>query len=120
MTLRDTLIEGEIRTPTSYVRLENYRWDSPSEIDYRIPEYAVFRTLAPMPSRSRVTPVTTRRWTADFEGLGFWPAETPLHFTTSRSSLRVLYCRFTLGQLERLAGFGSGWDVDDLRNCFGL
>jgi AraC family transcriptional regulator len=121
MALEGSAIEGEINTPTMSVRLENYRWECPSETDYRIPDYSLFRTLAPKPSRSQVTPISKHRWSADFEGLGLWPAATPLHFTTSRRSLRIVYCTFPLQQLEALTGFGTVWGLgDDLRSCFEL
>jgi hypothetical protein len=91
MDLEGSAVEGEISTPTMSVRLENYNWGHPFEIDYRIPEFALFRTLTRTPSCSQVTPVSKGHWSADFEGLGFWPAAEPLHFKSSRRSLRIIY-----------------------------
>src|SRR5271155_2202704 len=120
MELMGSAVEGEISTPTMSVRLENYNWGNPFEIDYRIPEFALFRTLTRTPSCSQITPVSKGHWSADFEGLGFWPAAEPLHFKSSRRSLRIIYCRFPPRRLEMLTGFGTAWNVRDTKSCFGL
>jgi AraC family transcriptional regulator len=121
MAFESSIVEGEISTRTMFVRVENYLWSAPFETDYRIPDHALFRTLAPTPSRSQVMPASRRGWSADFEGLGFWPASVPLRFRSARPSLRIVYCRFPPRQLEALTDFGTAWGVDDnLKDCFGL
>jgi AraC family transcriptional regulator len=117
MSLQATIVEGELATPSLNVRLVNFVWDGPSELVYRNAEYALYRTLMPIPSRSRVSSDGSP---VDFEGLGFWPGSTPLHFSTSRPSLRIAYCSFPAGRLESLTGFGDSWTVEDPRCCFAL
>jgi AraC family transcriptional regulator len=118
----ETAIEGYICTPAISAGIEHYRWDRPSESDYLIPEYAIFRTLGPTrsPSRSRVSSTSRSRWSAGFEGLGLWPGATPLHFATSQLDLRVLFCRFSLPRLQTLTGFGKAWAITDHQRCFEL
>ena len=119
MFLAASSIDGVISTPIMSAQLETYHWDSPFENVHPVSEYALFRTFTSTPSRTRVSPVSERSWSASFEGLGFWPA-LPLHFESSRPELRLVSCRLVTEQLEALTGFGSSWGVENPESCFAL